>query len=62
MLIKIVAKIFLTKRIVLNTSMDHNFYIVIQGLGTTSNKKNGIFNELGIKGGRGVILKHDFLN
>ena len=24
--------------------------------------KNGIFNELGIKGGRGVILKHDFIN
>ena len=23
-------------------------------------KKYGIFNELGIKGGRGVILKHDF--
>ena len=25
-------------------------------------KKNGIFNELGIKGGRGVILKHHFIN
>ena len=25
-------------------------------------KKTGIFNELGIKGGRGVILKHDFIN
>ena len=27
------------------------------GLGTTSKKKYGIFNELVIKGGRGVILK-----
>ena len=35
--------------------------LYIYVLGTTS-KKNGIFNELGIKGGRGVILKHDFIN
>ena len=28
----------------------------------TSKKKNGIFNELGIKGGRGVNLRHGFIN